>query len=79
MVQMEWWRPRAPDPGEPMEVGSRRTVTIAGHEGSVVHGSTSGGAVHAAFVTADGYQARLEFESCGPGEVDSFLSGLREP
>lgn len=81
MVDVRWWRPMPPNPGGPMQVASRRAVSVMGEEREVLRTSMFEGEereVDVVMVPGEGVHTRIVFTDCGRVEIDMFLATLGE-
>ena len=82
MAEVQWWRPYPSETGGPMQVSSKRKVTFAGEPREIVTTSMFQGEerkIDAAFISGEGWHARVVFTDCGHVEEDQLLATVVLP
>jgi hypothetical protein len=80
VVELDRWWGVPPTDGGPMQVASRRSVTVDGREAELLTTSTFQGVEQEArvmFFSGAGFTARVTFRDCAPGALDDLLGRIR--
>jgi hypothetical protein len=76
-VQLDRWRGTPPDPGSPMQVQSRRAVTVDGEATELLEVIAEGGPSARVYLRPGGDQVRLQMRACSAAEIETVLAAVR--